>query len=135
MNLADLPEFFRRRIDATGDHWLWTGAMDREYGRVMRWKRPTEQAHRAVWRQLVGEIEDGHDLHHRETCPKNCVDPTHLTSLPSAEHTAHHHTRTHCKRGHDMSDAYSSVVDGRLKRLCRTCHLERQARYRAKKTS
>lgn len=88
-------------------------------------KRKHWLAHRLVYTLLVGD--PGENLHHRETCPKNCVNPDHLTPLTIAAHTSHHFRKAVCHRGHDLSTAY--VVrrsSGRVTRQCRDCTLERQ---------
>jgi len=75
------------RIDASGDCWLWTGAMKREgYGHCVRpWPDKTwTQAHRAVLAALgVMDLDDPRDVDH--LCQvRGCVNPDHLEVVTRA---------------------------------------------------
>lgn len=43
-------------------------------------------AHRYLYEKWEGPILENHDLDHRPECPKNCVNPAHLTPLTRSEH-------------------------------------------------
>jgi hypothetical protein len=86
-------------IDAEGDCWLWTGALNhRGYGKF--WRRIEGRwqcigAHRAVWETLVGRIAPGlvldHHCHNRA-----CVNPDHLEPVTQSVNTLR--ARRHRKR-------------------------------------
>lgn len=70
-----------------GGCWLWTGTTEvRGYGTLVTKKRNRKKVHRLAWELLVGPIPDGKELHHRETCPKRCLNPAHLLPLTHREH-------------------------------------------------
>lgn len=64
------------------EHWIWTGARHGGYGNMMiydkeRKKTRCERAHRVSYREFVGPIPAGHDVHHK--CRVTlCVRPDHL---------------------------------------------------------
>ncbi len=104
-------------IDADGDCWEWTGAVQGSgYGR-----------HREVWQALVGEIPEGLELDH--LCKnKMCVNPDHLEPIDVATNRrrAVGSTERRCKNGH-----YDNwYVRSNGKRRCNTCHAERVKRWR-----
>lgn len=82
---------FARRVfahvDASGDCWEWRGAKTNGYGVINRGGgggAGNEQAHRAVWQLLVGEIEDDLQLDH--LCRnRGCVNPDHLEPVTAEE--------------------------------------------------
>lgn len=123
-SVSDLPERIAVKIEvsATGC-WLWLGRCSR-YGFVRVGDR-VRLAHRVVYELLVGPVAPDHDLHHRDTCEKRCVNPEHVTPLSRSEHRAEHRP-THCQRGHELAgdNVYTPPGDGR--RRCRTCRNERK---------
>ncbi len=76
----DTASRFWPKVDKTGDCWLWTGSLDhRGYGTFyLRADASPAKAHRVAYELVVGAIPEGMQLDHRHTCPKNCVNPTHL---------------------------------------------------------
>ena len=67
------------RIKSNGC-WIWLGARSGHqspYGRV-RVNGVLEQAHRAVWKDIVGPITPGMDLDHWVCFNSLCVNPAHL---------------------------------------------------------
>ena len=69
---------FWSRVDKSDDCWLWTrGRNGVGYG---MYDAPNKVlAHRYSYEATVGPIPPGHELDHRPTCPKHCVNPDHLT--------------------------------------------------------
>lgn len=67
--------------------WIWQHSLTAGYGYL---KRDGEtKAHRWYYRQHVGPIPAGYEVHH--TCEvRACVNPAHLEPLTHAEHTRRH---------------------------------------------
>lgn len=76
-----VPERFWRKVDKTGDCWLWTGARNGNgYGRFSIGGRGSSPAlaHRVAYELVVGPIPEGMQIDHRATCFRHCVNPAHL---------------------------------------------------------
>ena len=69
---------FWAKVDRSGDCWLWTGAKTSLGYGYFWWDGKVGPAHRFSYEINVGPIPDGLGLDHRATCPKSCVNPTHL---------------------------------------------------------
>ena len=110
----------------------WWGAMwPNGYGRVSQHRRQYK-AHRFIWEQCFGPIEPGLILHH--TCEnKACVNPEHLELVTRAQHNTEHSAPSHCKHGHEYTEANTDIRPSGWRR-CRTCHrIEAKERYHARK--
>ena len=74
---------FWARVDKSNDCWLWTGARTSGgYGHFYTLGKDV-YAHRYAYEISNGPVPSGPDgktlhLDHRVTCPKNCVNPSHL---------------------------------------------------------
>jgi len=70
-------ERFWRKVDKSGEHWLWTARIDDwGYGRI-EINRVNECAHRIAWLLTNGEIPKGMCVCHK--CDiTSCVRPEHL---------------------------------------------------------
>jgi hypothetical protein len=90
---------FWAKVDKTSDCWLWTG-MTTGSGYGLFWvggpsrqtrRGPTRTyAHRFAYSLLVEPIPDDLQLDHRHTCPKNCVNPTHLRPATHKQNIENH---------------------------------------------
>lgn len=106
-------DVFDMRIRYTDTCWLWTGSLNKGYGKVELGGGDVP-AHRWVYERLVGPIPDGLDLDHMchnedptcaggDTCPhRACVRPDHL--LPSTRSDNLRRGRTG-GRPHDRDEA------------------------------
>lgn len=102
--------------------WLWTRGLDRDgYGISYNGGGP-RQAHREVYRELVGEPPAGKLLDH--LCRRrNCVRPDHLEPVTERENQlrrtwASRVRKATCRNGHSLADCITTAEGGRL---CRTC--------------
>ena len=127
----------RGRVD---DCWMWPGATDRDgYGlcTIPEPKR-TRGAHRVALASSMGVDVDhlrGQVVMHSCDTPP-CVNPNHLSVGTQLENVRDMHekdranaTRTHCLRGHELTDQNVYVQRSTGKRRCATCHRERQRAY------
>lgn len=152
--IEGVPDRIASKVELTPDCWLWLGTLnDRGYGTVgvpggeivaiepMNYSPSRKDdrmrlAHRIIYELLVGPIPKGYHLHHRETCPHNCVNPAHMTPMTPGEHSRLHpdnarsnwermRSRTHCKRGHEFTPENTRIRRGTT-RVCRICQREDQ---------
>lgn len=136
-----LPDRFWRKVDKSGECWLWTGAgtrpTDAGYGFFSTGTR-LELAHRLAWADRFGPVPPGLELDH--LCrTRACVNPDHLEPVTHRENTlrspvapaAINARKTHCPRGHEYAGTNLLRSGGR--RFCRTCLNAHTRRYRAAK--
>ena len=107
--------------------WLWTRSTNvKGYGTIS-WCGKICRVHRVVYELLVGKIKPQHDLHHKETCPKKCCNPEHMTEVPHDNHPGSapdiQRNKTHCKRGHELSGDNLYIHPTTKARICQKCRL------------
>jgi hypothetical protein len=148
MDINRARELFWKKVDKSGDCWIWTanrlpkgyGLFGRQYWDEMH----TQLAHRWAWFLTHGDLP--HDLlvcHRCDNPP--CVRPEHLflgTSKDNNRDRAgkwRHHNQhvTHCPQGHEYTPE-NTRISMRPKRdtytrVCRICELDSQRRYLLKK--
>lgn len=136
-------ETFWSRVDASGDCWEWTrGKTSGGYGEF-RVGYTQWSTHRYAWVNLVGEIPEGMHLDH--LCRNRiCCNPDHLeivtgrvNILRGEGFSAHNARKTHCNRGHELTEENTYTAtrkSGTTWRACRKCRAENQAAYK-KRTS
>lgn len=119
---------------------VWTAGMIRGYGLV--WFDGNRYAHRVAYVAATGaDIPKGLTIDHLCRNPA-CVNPDHLEPVSHRENVlrgvspaAAHHQKTHCPRGHELSDdnlVPSSAKKG--KRDCLECSHEKTELIRAART-
>jgi hypothetical protein len=146
-SLASLPAKLSERIKlqpcvnrpVKDDCWMWTGGHNSAgYGQLMWNGRRDRMAHKVVYSLFFGEVPEGLEVDHLCLVPA-CVNPNHLEAVTRLENLRRSHTtghgngtRTHCRRGHEFTDANTYAWRG--KRLCRECGYLRQRVWNKKKS-
>lgn len=124
-------ERFWAKVERGDGCWLWSGRLDRGYGRFYVSHHRTVRAHRFAYESLIGLIPSGLDLDH--LCRnRRCVNPAHLEPVTRRENLMRspltqaslNAGKAECLSGHSLADA--RIYDG--KRECRTCERERGRR-------
>lgn len=136
-----LNERFWSKVNKTESCWLWRGSGKRTvpgggHGEF-KYQGKTTLAHRLSWAAVNGDIPGGACVLHRCNVPR-CVNPAHLylgTHMDNAADQRRAGTAarpslriTACHRGHDFTPANTLVQfkGGYHRRMCRTCHRERE---------
>lgn len=122
---------YDRRIDKTGDCWVWLGSRDkRGYGRINNGKGKWKLAHRIIYELYVGKIPEGLVLDH--LCMNQpCVNPEHLEPVTQTENIrrAYAIKPIVCPQGHPY-DNDNTYVNPLGKKICRICTRMSGRRYR-----
>lgn len=123
-----LDYFFARRVISKKGCWLWQGCLlNSGYGTAGKYG----PVHRVIYTLLVGPIPPG--LHIDHLCrERRCFNPAHLEPVTPLENARRAH-RTHCKKGHPLSEENLYLTSrgphrSNRKRLCRICNLASQRR-------
>jgi hypothetical protein len=122
-------DFWARVCKIPGGCWQWLGRADRNgYARFILGGK-SDLVHRWAWKFKKGPLPgkaSGQGLDH--TCRNRlCVRISHLELVTSRENNlrgmgvpALNARKTHCKRGHPLTDSNLGLVSG-VGRFCRTC--------------
>jgi len=115
--------------------WIWMGALTQGgYGSISIGGN-SKKTHIVLYSRTKGEIDAHLQLDHlcRVRC---CVNPDHLEPvtqkvniLRGESPTAINKKKTHCIRGHELSEANVHITKKRGSRDCRQCRNLRQAKY------
>jgi hypothetical protein len=108
-------------FSATTGCWLWRGARTSTGFGSFRVGKRNLGAHTWAYERWVGPL-DGKRFKHKDTCPRNCVNPFHC--LPPGSRV------THCKAGHAYNESNTYIQSGGAQR-CRECGKGAQMRYRS----
>lgn len=123
-----------RLVAPRPDCLIWTGVMDRGYGRIsigdQSWR-----VHRAMWELVNGPIPDGLTIDH--LCRvKSCVNTEHMELVTGSENSKRMwvanggrprpgESATHCKHGHEFTPENTRIRPGNGRRACRACERAR----------
>ncbi len=115
---------FWGQVVKTDGCWLWSGKIDKGYGRYNG-----RGAHRVAYELTVGPIPSGLEIDHVCRTPL-CVRPDHLEPVTRLENMRRRYaTYTACINGHQYDEANTYIMP-RGYRDCRACIRERARRYR-----
>lgn len=112
-------------VDQATGCWLWTAALSTSGYGVLAVNRTRFYAHRLSYEVHVGRIPDDLTIDH--LCrTRRCVNPAHLEAVTMSENIRRAATKTHCDRGHVLSQHAYVRPDGQG-RFCKTCSSNRSA--------
>ena len=122
---SDVERFNSRYEVHESGCWLWTAGTRSGYGKFSV-KGRAFGAHRWLYERLVGPIPEGLQLDH--LCRvRACVNPKHLEPVTHRVNTlrgygacAVHARKTHCKQGHEFSEA-NTIFLRKGGRKCKSC--------------
>lgn len=127
---------FWKRVDVSGDCWLWTGYRNHGGYGIFYSDGQRIRAHRYAYETLVGAIPEGFVVDH--LCRiRRCVNPDHLepvtqgTNLRRSMAANFRANRAGtCTRGHSLTDVDNIWISTIGVPQCRTCSRERSASRR-----
>lgn len=121
--------------DPNSGCWLWTATCTPPgYGQISTGhdgsRGHMSRAHRISWELFRGPIAKGFVVDHK--CGvRCCVNPDHLRVVTQRENLisgtgriADFARRTHCKNGHEYTEANTYRYEGKPWRKCRKCNAE-----------
>ena len=129
-------ERFWRKVDKSGDCWVWRGPLNAYGYGNFHIEGKTHQSHRLSYESLRGPIPDGFEIDH--LCRnRRCINPDHLepvtpyvNNMRSFSFAAVNARKTHCPKGHplDGDNLYRHPNGGRM---CRTCRRDQRQKWNA----
>jgi len=115
------------------DCWVWLATkVPGGYG-MFFFNGRAQPAHRIAFLLEIGEIPEGHDVHHL-CATRLCCNPSHLATMLGAEHKRWHQLNG---SNHNANKTECGVCGGELLpradgkgRWCQTCQRRRERAYR-----
>jgi hypothetical protein len=140
----DLRKLFWKKVDTSGDCWLWTGHVDKDgYGMVRRNKKNMRASRYAVYLATGKYVPPGMVVMHDVCDNPPCVRYSHLKVGTQSENIASSYRKgrsvspnsgkTSCKRGHPLSGDNLYVIPSTGSKSCLTCkRMQRDPDWRSK---
>lgn len=125
-----------RLLDRSVDYgrcWLWTGATNGVGYGVISYQGKRWYTHRLSYTVCRGPIPEGLVIDH--LCGQTlCFSPEHLDPVTKRVNSVRAlvEQRTHCKRGHEFTEANTYRITATGHRSCRTCRATRERARRAR---
>src|SRR5258706_6407605 len=107
--------------------WLWSGVPHYSGYAHIWYAKKSRIGHTLTYELKNGTIPLGHELHHRSTCPKHCINPEHVIPLTHKEHSIAHTDPHFYPCGHPRTSTNTHTSKG--KTCCRECNLAHRKRY------
>lgn len=135
--------FFKKVIISDdGDCWEWTACKTKAGYGAFSLNGKSVLAHRLSY-SFVNKISNGKVIDH--ICRnRSCVNPNHLREVKQSENAlensigqgAKNKIKTHCSRGHDLSESSLLILkNGAKRRVCKPCHALRSKQYRDRRNN
>ncbi len=114
--------------------WLWLSTHDRDgYAMFFVKRGQSQRAQRFAYETFIGSIPDGFVTDHLCRTP-GCVNPAHLEAVTNQENIRRGRhplaERTHCRYGHEFTEANTYRPPNDRGRKCRRCHADREQKRR-----
>ncbi len=132
-----------------GPCWIWTAARTKHgYGQIGSGGKRGKilYAHRVSYELHVGELPKDRSHHLDHLCRvTSCVNPAHLEYVTCSENVLRgvlperlrqrYAAMTHCVNDHEWTPENTYFRPGTTLRCCRTCNVQRQQAYEARKVA
>jgi len=119
-----IARFEERIIKDDNDCWLWQGKLNGWGYAVFKIDAKSTLVHRWAYEHFKGPISEEVVLDH--LCKvRRCVNPDHLRAVTNTANSQ----RTHCFRGHPLTDSNARILSNGYRR-CRICCEQNRQLYR-----
>lgn len=126
---SNTPDDFWKRVDKSGECWIWTGQLKNEGYGSFRMNGTQWRSHRLAWTLLVGPIPEGMVVCHN--CPGGdnpaCVNPAHLFLGTRADNNHDMAAKGRVRQGEQHP--YARLTEDLVRKI-RSAYIPRQYSYK-----